>query len=183
MPSTTPTSTATTAASSSSWDRLFGSFAEERDDEPCVWGTRAPLHSWNPLWANLEVYAALARDAWHTRRWRDKLRVWIAPPGWRPDDVAQRLPKPPFDLRALRRWDPAPGALASAIALLLFVALLGATVALLWNAHRLDTWSCAALGAAIVAGMCGVGRLGRGGEPQVSNSPPADRGGAMPRWR
>ena len=45
------------------WDRLFGTFEEERDDEPCVYGTRAPLRSFNPLWANLEVYASLARDA------------------------------------------------------------------------------------------------------------------------
>ena len=45
------------------WDRLFGSFDEEDDDEPCVYGTRAPLRSWNPLWANLEVYCALAHDS------------------------------------------------------------------------------------------------------------------------
>lgn len=164
------------------WDRMFGSFMEERDDEPCVYGTRAPLRSWNPLWANLEVYAALARDAWHARRWHDKLRVWIAPPGWRPDDVARRWPKPAFELRAVRRWEPAPGAAANAIALMLFIALLAATVALLWNAHRLGSWQCAGLGAAIVAGMCGVGWLGRG-RVQASNNGSADLGGATPRWR
>ena len=31
------------------WDRLFGSFAEEDPKEPVVFGTRAPLRSWNPL--------------------------------------------------------------------------------------------------------------------------------------
>ena len=33
------------------WDRLFGTFEEEDDAEPCVYGTRSPLRSWNPLWA------------------------------------------------------------------------------------------------------------------------------------
>ncbi|HEY2190471.1 MAG TPA: sterol desaturase family protein, partial [Caldimonas sp.] len=46
------------------WYRLFGTYAEEDRAEPCVYGTRAPLRSWNPLWANLQVYAELARDAW-----------------------------------------------------------------------------------------------------------------------
>lgn len=78
------------------WDRMFGTFAEENDADPPKYGTRAPLRSWNPLWANGEVYWALAQDAWHARRWQDKLRVWFARPGWRPADVAERFPKPAF---------------------------------------------------------------------------------------
>ena len=35
----------------------------KEDGRACVYGTRAPLRSWNPLWANLQVYADLARDA------------------------------------------------------------------------------------------------------------------------
>ncbi|HXE21063.1 MAG TPA: sterol desaturase family protein, partial [Rhodoferax sp.] len=62
------------------WDRLFGSFQEE--GEKCVYGTRSGLNSWDPLWANFEVYWGLLKDSWHTRRWRDKLRVWFKPPGW-----------------------------------------------------------------------------------------------------
>jgi alkylglycerol monooxygenase len=31
------------------WDRLFGTFIEERDAETIVYGTRSPLRSWNPL--------------------------------------------------------------------------------------------------------------------------------------
>lgn len=74
------------------WDRLFGTFIEEDDTDPPIYGTRSPLRSWNPLWANAEVYWATAKDAWHARRWRDKLLVWIKPPGWRPADVAERFP-------------------------------------------------------------------------------------------
>jgi sterol desaturase/sphingolipid hydroxylase (fatty acid hydroxylase superfamily) len=80
------------------WDRLFGTFIEERDAEPVVYGTRSPLRSWNPLWANLEVYKAIWLDAWRTRRLKDKLRIWIARPGWRPADVAAAWPGKPFDI-------------------------------------------------------------------------------------
>ncbi len=64
------------------WDRLFGTFVEE--GERCVYGTRAPLDSWDPLWANFEVYADLARKSRALPRWRDKLAVWLMPPGWQP---------------------------------------------------------------------------------------------------
>jgi sterol desaturase/sphingolipid hydroxylase (fatty acid hydroxylase superfamily)/uncharacterized membrane protein YhhN len=67
------------------WDRLFGTFVEE--GERCTYGTRKPLDAWDPVWANVEVYAAIARDAWHARGWRDRLRVVFGRPGWRPADV------------------------------------------------------------------------------------------------
>jgi sterol desaturase/sphingolipid hydroxylase (fatty acid hydroxylase superfamily) len=108
------------------WDRLFGTFAEEDDTDPPVYGTRAPLRSWNPLWANAEVYWATAKDAWHARRWSDKLRVWLKPPGWRPADVAARFPKPAFDIRRERFDTPMPRALAI-YCLVQFVLLLGMT--------------------------------------------------------
>lgn len=80
------------------WDRLFGTFIDERDDETIVYGTRTPLRSWNPLWANLEVYKAICVDAWRARSMMDKLRIWIARPGWRPADVAAGWPGRTFDL-------------------------------------------------------------------------------------
>ena len=142
------------------WDRLFGSYAEERDDDPCVYGTRAPLRSWDPLAANLAVYADLARDSWHTARWSDKLRVWLKPPGWRPADVAARFPRALFDLAGVRRWDPPAGRRASLAAAALFVVLLAATVLLLWNSHRLGLPAQVGASAAILAGLWAVGRLG-----------------------
>ncbi|HVL55890.1 MAG TPA: sterol desaturase family protein [Burkholderiaceae bacterium] len=87
------------------WDRMFGTYAEERDDEPVVYGSRAPLRSWNPLWGVAHVYWALARDAWRARRWRDKLQVWLRPPGWRPADVAAADPRAPFSLATFSRYD------------------------------------------------------------------------------
>jgi hypothetical protein len=145
------------------WDRLFGTFEEEHDNEPCIYGTRAPLRSFNPLWANFEVYAALARDMWRARSWADKLRIWFKPPGWRPADVAERFPKPAFRIDAVRRYDPVMSPGAQVAALLLFVVLLGGVCVLLWFAHQ---WSLPTLltgTALVVAGLWWVGRLGEGG--------------------
>jgi sterol desaturase/sphingolipid hydroxylase (fatty acid hydroxylase superfamily) len=144
------------------WDRLFGTFEEEHDDEPCVYGTRAPLRSFNPLWANLEVYAALGKDAWHARSWWDKLRIWFMPPGWRPADVAARFPKATFRLDAVQRYDPVMSRGAQWTAFALFVLLLAGVCALLWHAHQ---WSAPVLvcaTAVIIAGLWALGRLGEG---------------------
>jgi alkylglycerol monooxygenase len=83
------------------WDRLFGTFVEENRTEAVVYGTRNPLRSWNPLWANLEVYHSMAAVAWRTTRWQDKLRIWFAQPGWRPADLTSASPSTPFDITRL----------------------------------------------------------------------------------
>jgi len=69
------------------WDRLFGTFQDERADVPCVYGITTGLKSWNPLWANLHFWSDTAKLAWRTRSWGDKLRVWFKPPGWYPADL------------------------------------------------------------------------------------------------
>src|SRR5262249_37779063 len=131
-------------------------FIEEDDAEPCVYGTRSPLRSWNPLWANFEVYAALAKDSWHAASWGDKLRVWFKPPGWRPADVAARFPKPAFRIER-QRFDPAMGRGAQWFALAMFLGLLGATSAFLWDAHLMSTRQQATWALGILAGLWLVG--------------------------
>jgi sterol desaturase/sphingolipid hydroxylase (fatty acid hydroxylase superfamily) len=146
------------------WDRLFGTFEEEHDDEPCVYGTRTPLRSFNPLWANLEVYWAIACDAWRAGSWWDKLRIWVMPPGWRPGDVAHADPKPPFRLEAVRRFDPPMSRGTQVAALLAFILLLGLACALLWQAHHLSLGMRLAGALATVAGLWAIGWLSERGE-------------------
>ena len=54
------------------WDRFFGTYCEERDDLKPVYGTVKALRSWNPLWANIEVFTNMAKDSYRTKKWRDK---------------------------------------------------------------------------------------------------------------
>ena len=91
------------------WDRMFGTFEDEHDDEPVVFGVRKPLASWNPFWANLQVYDYLLFDARKTARWRDKIGIWFRRTGWRPADVAAQYPKQAIDLGHFAKFDDAPG--------------------------------------------------------------------------
>jgi len=143
------------------WDRLFGTFVEEDDADRCIYGTRTPLRSLDPVWANLHVYADLAFDAWHTRRWSDKLRVWWKPPGWRPDDVAARFPKPAFDLAARTKYMPGVSPRAAWGTLVLFAGVLAATSAFLWWSHLLAGPVRVAAGVAIIAALWGLGAATR----------------------
>ena len=143
------------------WDRWFGTYQPEDPAEPCVYGTRSPLRSWDPLWANLQVYAALWKDARHARGLTQWLKVWLAPPGWRPPAAQDADPKPAFDLAAVRLWDPALGAAARVAVPGLFTAALTATALLLWNAHRLAALPLLAGCTAVAALLWAVGRVSR----------------------
>lgn len=87
------------------WDRLFGTYQEELDAHPVIFGVTTPLASWNPLWANLQFYVALWRDAVRAERPWDKLRIWFMPTGWRPVDVAARYPQVKPDLSGFVKFE------------------------------------------------------------------------------
>jgi Fatty acid hydroxylase superfamily len=77
------------------WDKLFGTFQPET--QPPVFGTANPPRSYHPLVVAFHELATVWRAAVATRRWRDKLRIWFMPAGWRPADVgADRMPRKAF---------------------------------------------------------------------------------------
>ena len=141
------------------WDRLFGTFEKEDDAEPCIYGTRAPLRCWNPIWANLQVYRDLLLDSWRAQHWGDKLRVWLRPPGWRPADVAARWPKPVFDIASVQRFDPPLSRSAGWLAAGLFAFAVVGLSLLLWHAHQLTRVELLAGGAALLALLWLIGAI------------------------
>jgi sterol desaturase/sphingolipid hydroxylase (fatty acid hydroxylase superfamily) len=85
------------------WDRLFGTFAQERD-EP-VYGITKPLASFNPLWANLHYWAEMWEVARRARRPLDRLRVLWMRPGWRPSDLGGPLGPTEVDRSSYVKFD------------------------------------------------------------------------------
>ena len=71
------------------WDRMFGTYTAQRSDLKPVYGTATPLNSWNPLWANFQVFSIMIKDTIKTKSWRDKLKVWFSQTYWRPDDCIE----------------------------------------------------------------------------------------------
>ena len=88
------------------WDRIFGTFQEELENEPPVYGTLKPALCWNPIWINFQHLYLLARDAYHTQKWQDKLRIWFMPTGWRPKDVSILLPFVSREINTRKKYIP-----------------------------------------------------------------------------
>lgn len=84
------------------WDRLFGTFVPEAE-EP-VYGITTPLASWNPVRANLAHWVSLFGLAARTSRWSDRLRLFVARPGWQPAELGGFQPAPEVD-PADRKFD------------------------------------------------------------------------------
>ena len=74
------------------WDRMFGTFQEELDEVPPQYGVLKPAATWNPILINFQHVWRLIKDAWRTKNYWDKLRIWFMPTGWRPADVAVKYP-------------------------------------------------------------------------------------------
>ncbi len=74
------------------WDKWFGTFQEELANIKPVYGITRPVQTWNPIKINFTHIALLIKDAWRTKNWGDKIRIWFKPTGWRPNDVAIQFP-------------------------------------------------------------------------------------------
>jgi alkylglycerol monooxygenase len=121
------------------WDRLFGTFQEELESEPPVYGTLKPVQSWNPLWINFQHFWVLLRDAWYTQNWQDKLKIWFMPTGWRPRDVINRFPMLSREANPQLRFNPNYSNEWKAVAILHFSALVYLLLFLLGNFDAFET--------------------------------------------
>lgn len=75
------------------WDKLFGTFQQELPEVKPVYGITLPVRTWNPIKINFLHLMNLIRDAWFTKNWEDKLKIWWMPTGWRPADVSLKFPQ------------------------------------------------------------------------------------------
>jgi len=74
------------------WDKWFGTYQEEKEEIPAVYGVTRPVQTWNPIKINFMHLWLLIKDAWRAQNWMDKLKIWFMPLGWRPADVAKKYP-------------------------------------------------------------------------------------------
>lgn len=78
------------------FDRLFGTYIEERDDLPCRYGWVHPLQGFNPLKTEFYQWWTLLRDIAGARSLGEAVGYLWRPPGWRPDGRSETTE----DLRA-----------------------------------------------------------------------------------
>ena len=156
------------------WDQLFGTFVEERDNEPIVYGIRGALRSFNPVWANAYGYAAMGRDMRRAHGLADTLRVLFKHPGWRPAGVmdvggavgaagfvgdAAAAAAPAYDITRFERFaPPLPPALAVHVLLQLAV-LIALALHFLAIAPQLGLAAGLVYAAVIVLQLAALSRL------------------------
>ena len=74
------------------WDFIFGTFQEELNDVPAVYGISRPASTWNPFKINFQHLFILIKDAWRAKRFFDRFTIWFRPTGWRPNGFEDRYP-------------------------------------------------------------------------------------------
>jgi sterol desaturase/sphingolipid hydroxylase (fatty acid hydroxylase superfamily) len=133
------------------WDRLFGTFAEERAEEPVVYGVRKRFRSLNPVWGNFIQYRELFQASRAAPHWRAALAIWFGPPqGW-------NEPVPHEDFTDFQRYQPeVPRQLRPAILLQAGV-LMAATVYYILMAESLNWTGRLLAGGFILLGSALIG--------------------------
>ena len=124
------------------WDRAFGTFQEELDEVPCVFGTLKPVRTWNPVLINFIHLWGLIQDAWNTRKWNDKLKLWFMPTGWRPDDVSKKIPRHIVtDVYDQKKYSPQYGFKHKLMTIFQFMCINIMSFLFLYNFSDLDLFS------------------------------------------
>ena len=67
------------------WDRMFGTFVAERDEDRPRYGIVRNLGSFNILWAAFHEWIGIARDVKAAPTWRARAGYIFGPPGWSHD--------------------------------------------------------------------------------------------------
>ena len=121
------------------WDKLFGTFAEERADVPPVYGITRPARTWNPIRINFQHLGLLFTDAWRTQSWKEKLTLWFKPTGYRPADVATVHPVNKIeDVYHFQKYETPSNAAFTGWAWIQLLALLGFITYLFGNIAYLN---------------------------------------------
>jgi sterol desaturase/sphingolipid hydroxylase (fatty acid hydroxylase superfamily) len=142
------------------WDRLFGTFQAEEDD--VVYGITSPLESWNPVWANLHYWVELVRKARSASRLADKVRLFLKPPGWHPEELGGYVAAPDVDAATYRKWNTPVSLGLAAYVLAQFALVLAVTVWGLFRQEQLGRGTFALVFLGVVASLAALAGLFEG---------------------
>ncbi len=142
------------------WDRIFGTFQEELDDVQPQYGVLKPAETWNPVLINFQHFWRILKDAWRTRNYWDKIRIWFMPTGWRPADVAAKYPISIIeDVYGFERYDTPSSRALNGYAIFQLFATLGFLLHLFYNYSNIGLDELLLFGAFIFVGVYGYTTL------------------------
>jgi sterol desaturase/sphingolipid hydroxylase (fatty acid hydroxylase superfamily) len=128
------------------WDRLFGTFQEEQ--QPPVYGTVKLSPTCNAIQLNVNGWRDLVQMSRATKSRSDKIRVWLAPPEWRPFDLGGPVEPAIPDPHDYPRYAPPVSPSMQAYVTIQFAVMAVATMVYLWF-ESTASWPVLAAAAAV----------------------------------
>lgn len=114
------------------WDRMFGTYQKE-EEEP-VYGTTKALESFNPVWTNFHYWFDLFKLASRCTNIKDKIKVFLKPPGWQPEDLGGFQHAPEIDKKSYKKYTVALHQSVSVYVMVQFVLVVLCSAFLLFDA-------------------------------------------------
>jgi sterol desaturase/sphingolipid hydroxylase (fatty acid hydroxylase superfamily) len=90
------------------WDRVFGTYIEERDDVTIEYGITRPMKPYSVTDAYLGEFYLLGKDVWHAPGLRNKFMYLVMPPGWSHDGQHKTAKVAKQELAAMEPHRPPP---------------------------------------------------------------------------
>ena len=139
------------------WDKWWGSWVAE-EEEP-VYGITKPLESFNPVWANVHVFADIVRLVRVTPAWGDRWRVVFGSPSWRPPGAEPTIVAPQVTRATARQYDPPVPRSIAAYAFVQFLVTLAASYFVLTQGATLPMVQVGAATFQVVLALSNLGVL------------------------
>lgn len=135
------------------WDRLFGTYAPEH--ERPIYGLTTPLASFDPMWAQVHYWFELAAMTRAARGFREKARVWIASPAWKPEAYVAAGAKAPLGSRVKYERVLSPR-VARYVGVQFVLVVVATFVLMMWH-HQIRALPLFLAGAAVLGGVFALG--------------------------
>jgi hypothetical protein len=137
------------------WDRLFGTFQEE--DEKVYYGITSPLNSWNPVWANFHYWVELWELSKRSRGIKNKVLVFIKPPGWQPAELGGIQHPKDIDIQHYHKYNTHSSKPVEVYSFVQFVLILGLATAVLFLSSQFSKSQLLQLAFGIIGGLTAIG--------------------------
>lgn len=138
------------------WDKLFGSFAAE--EERPQYGITKPLKSWNPVWANFAHYSEIYKDLKQISGFRDKIRLLVNKPGWKPDYLGGYTAAPDIDPN-YQKFQFKTSLRLNVYVVVQFIIIMATTLLFLYYLKEMDTVQKAISAGLIIYSVASFGLL------------------------
>lgn len=142
------------------WDRMFGTF--QKEEEEVVYGITKPLASWNPVWANFHYWVELVQSARMASSIRSKIKQFIMPPGWFPEELGGMQYPKEINLKSYHKYNPEYNRRFNGYILFHFLITLILASILLFTVDQIETGHLVLCCVLIISGLLSYGALMEG---------------------